>query len=53
MHVAGDRTEPDADASGGNRSETPCEPELLLFARKNDKLHSAGLLEPSRSGEPA
>ena len=33
-------------------SETPCEPELLLFAQKNDHLHAAGPLEPLRSGEP-
>ena len=32
--------------------ETPCEPELLLFAGMNDHLHAAGLLEPLRSGEP-
>ena len=33
-------------------SETPCEPELLLFAGMNDHLHAAGLLEPLRSGKP-
>ena len=33
-------------------SETPCEPELLLFAGMNDHLHAAGLLEYLRSGEP-
>ena len=27
------------------QSETPCEPELLLFAGMNDHLHAAGLLE--------
>ena len=30
------------------KSETPCEPELLLFAGMNDHLHVAGLLEPLR-----
>ena len=34
------------------KSETPCEPLLLLFAGMNDHLHAAGLLEPLRSGEP-
>ena len=34
------------------KSETPCEPELLLFAGMNDHVHVAGLLEPLRSGEP-
>ena len=34
------------------KSETPCEPELLLFAGMNDHLHAAALLEPLRSGEP-
>ena len=34
------------------KSETPCEPELLLFAGMNVHLHAAGLLEPLRSGEP-
>ena len=34
-------------------SETPCEPELLLFAGMNDHLHAAGLLEHLRSGEPS
>ena len=33
-------------------SETPCEPELLLFAGINDHLHAAGLVEHLRSGEP-
>ena len=32
--------------------ETPCEPELLLFAGMNGHLHAAGLLEHLRSGEP-
>ena len=32
------------------KSETPCEPELLLFAGLNDHLHAARLLEPLRSG---
>ena len=30
--------------------ETPCEPELLLFAVTNDHLHAAGLLEHLRGG---
>ena len=34
------------------KSETLCEPELLLFAGMNDHLHAAGLVEPLRSGEP-
>ena len=34
------------------KSETPCEPVLLLFAGMNDHLHAAGLLEPLISGEP-
>ena len=34
------------------KSETPCEPEHLLFAGMNDHLHAAELLEPLRSGEP-
>ena len=34
------------------KSVTPCEPELFLFAGMNDHLHSAGLLEPLRSGDP-
>ena len=34
------------------KSETPCEPELLLFAGMNDHLQAAGLLEPLRRGEP-
>ena len=32
--------------------ETPCEPELLLFAGMNFHLHAAGLLEHLTSGEP-
>ena len=34
------------------KSETPCEPELLLFEGMNDHLYAAGLHEPLRSGEP-
>ena len=34
------------------KSETPCEPELLLFAGMNNHLQAAGLLEPLKSGEP-
>ena len=34
------------------KSETPCEPELLLCAGINDHLHAAGLLEHLRGGEP-
>ena len=34
------------------KSETQCEPELLLFAGMNDHLHAAGLLESLKSGEP-
>ena len=34
------------------KSETPSEPELLLFAGMNDHLHVAGLLEPLGSGQP-
>ena len=34
------------------KSETLCEPELLLFAGMNDHLHAAVLLEPLRDGEP-
>ena len=34
------------------KSETPCEPELLLFAGMNDHLHAAGLLEPLRGEAP-
>ena len=34
------------------KSETPSEPELLLFAGLSDHLHAAGLLEHLRSGEP-
>ena len=33
------------------KSETPCEPELLLFAGMNDHLHAAGLLEHLTGGE--
>ena len=32
--------------------ETPCEPEMLLFAGMKDHLHAAGLQEPLRGGEP-
>ena len=35
------------------KSETPCGPELLLFAGMNDHLHEAGLLEHLRGGEPS
>ena len=31
------------------KSETPCEPELLLFTGMKDHLHAAGLLEPLRT----
>ena len=34
------------------KSEMPCEPELLLFAGKNDHLHAAGLLEQLKGDEP-
>ena len=34
------------------KSETPCEPELLLFAGMIDHLHAAGFLEHLRGGEP-
>ena len=34
------------------KSETPCEPELLLFAGMNDHPHATGLLELLRKGEP-
>ena len=34
------------------KSETPCEPELLLFAGMNDHRHASGLLEHLRVGEP-
>ena len=34
------------------KSETPCEPELLLFAGINDHLHPAGLLEHLKGAEP-
>ena len=33
------------------KSETPYEPELLMFAGTNDHLHAAGLLEPLKKGE--
>ena len=33
------------------KSETPCEPELLLFPGMNDHLHAAGLLEQLRKEE--
>ena len=47
-------TKPDADSDliVAMKSETPCEPELMLFAGMNDHLHAAGLLEPLRNGEP-
>ena len=32
--------------------ETPCEPELLLFAVMNEHLLAAGLLEPLINGKP-
>ena len=34
------------------KSETLCEPELLLFAGMNDHLHAAGLLEHLKGAEP-
>ena len=34
------------------KSETPCEPELLLFAGMSDHTHAAGLLEHLRNGDP-
>ena len=34
------------------KSETPCEPEVLLFAGMNDHLHAAGLLEHLLGAEP-
>ena len=34
------------------KSKMPCEPELLLFAGKNDHLHSAGLLEHLKGEAP-
>ena len=34
------------------KSETMCEPELLLFAGKSDHMHAAGLIENLGSGEP-
>ena len=33
------------------KSQTPCEPELLLFAGMNDHLHAAGLLEQLKGDE--
>ena len=35
------------------KSETPCEPELLLLVGTNEQLYAAGLLELLRSGKPA
>ena len=32
------------------KSEMPCEPELLLFARLNDHLHATGFLERGAQG---
>ena len=34
------------------KSETPCEPELLLFAGMNGHLHAAGLLEHLKGEAP-
>ena len=34
------------------KSETPCEPELLLFAGMNDHLHAAGFLEHLKGEAP-
>ena len=34
------------------KSKTPCEPALLSLAGMNDHLHTAGLLEHLRNGEP-
>ena len=34
------------------KSETPCEPELLLFAGMNDHLQAAGILEHLKGAEP-
>ena len=34
------------------KTDTSCEPEILLFAEVNNHLHAAGLLEHLRSGEP-
>ena len=34
------------------KSETPCEPELMLFAGMNDHLYAAGLLEHLTGAEP-
>ena len=34
------------------KSETPCEPELLLFAGMNDHLHAVGLLEHLKGEVP-
>ena len=33
-------------------SETPCDPELLLFAGMNDHMHTAGLLQHLTGAEP-
>ena len=35
------------------KSEMPCEPELLLFARMNDHLHATGFLEQLKGEDPA
>ena len=35
------------------KSDMPCEPELLLFAGKNDHLHATGFLEKLKGDEPA
>ena len=55
IYVAGGRTNPDVNSGGSIavKSETPCEPELLLLllAGMNDHLHAAGLLEPLRNKE--
>ena len=34
------------------KSENPCEPELLLFAGMNDRLHAAGILERLKGEAP-
>ena len=34
------------------KSEMPCEPELLLFAKMNDHLHAAGLLDQLKGDTP-
>ena len=34
------------------KSETPCQPELLLFAGMNDHLHAIGFLEHLKGVEP-